>query len=121
MLKSVFCTVTRATIMNEVNSTEKVTKISIENSSDFRFQAAYLAYSKAWTENTDEEQRLELNKIMQTLAANREDYSTFYDRINQFVRSVPSDYSGRGSFKAQNKRAWRRSEAKENRISRHRK
>lgn len=107
--------------MNDDNSSGKITKLLIDNPSDFRFQAAYLAYSKAWVENPDEGRRIELNKIMLSLAENKEDYSTFYDRINQYVKNDSNDYSGRGSFKAQNKRAWRRSEAKENRISRHKK
>lgn len=107
--------------MNDDTSSGKVTKLLIEDPSDFRFQAAYLAYSKAWVENPDEGRRIELNKIMLSLAENKEDYSTFYDRINQYVKNDSNDYSGRGGFKAQNKRAWRRSEAKENRISRHKK
>jgi len=107
--------------MTDDNSSGKIVKLLIDDPSDFRFHAAYLAYSKAWVENLDEERRFELNKVMLSLTENKGDYSAFYHEINQYMKNVSSDYSGRGSFKAQNKRAWRKSEAKERRISRHKK
>lgn len=107
--------------MNDDNSIEKVKMLLIDDSSDFGFHAAYLAYSKAWIENIDEGARHELNKIMLSLAENRGDYSTFYQKINQYRKNVSNDYFDMGRFKAQKKSAWRKSEAKKLRISRHKK
>ena len=107
--------------MNDDNFNEKVTRLLVDDSSDFGFHAAYLAYSKAWVENPDEGARHELNEIMLSLAENKGDYSTFYQRINQYRENEPSNFSDRGRFKAQRKRAWRKNEAKKIRISRHKK
>ena len=64
--------------MNDDNSSEKVTKLLINDSLDFKFHAAYSAYSKAWVENIDEGARLELNKVMLSLSENKGTYSAFY-------------------------------------------
>ncbi len=106
-------------IMSDDISNEKVEKLLIDNLSDFRFHAAYLAYSKAWVENPDEEARLELNKVVLSLTENKENYSSFYYELNQIGGNVPDNFSGRVRFKSQRKRDWRRSEAKKNRLSRH--
>jgi len=107
--------------MTDDNPSGKVAKLLIDDSSDFRLRAAYLAYSEAWVENLDEEVRLELNKAMLSLTENKEDYPIFYHEINQYRKNVSNDYPDRGRFKAQNKSAWRKSEAKAQRISRHKK
>lgn len=107
--------------MTEDNSSEKVAKLLIDDPADFGFHAAYLAYSKAWDENPDEGRRFELNKVMLSLAKNKGDYSAFYREISQYRKDVSSDYSDRVSFKAQKKSAWRKSEAKQSRILRHKK
>lgn len=107
--------------MKDNNSSEKVAKLLTDDPSDFGFHAAYLAYSKAWDENLDEEARLELNKVMQSLAENKGDYSTFYHELDQYRKNVSNDYPSRSMFKAQKKSAWRKSEAKKERISRHKK
>ena len=105
--------------MNDDNSSEKVTKVLIDDSSDFKFHAAYSAYSKAWVENIDEEARLELNKVMLSLTENKGTYSTFYHELNQIRGNVADEYSGRVRIRSQRKRDWRRSEAKKSRLSRH--
>ena len=107
--------------MKDDNPSEKVAKLDIDDLSDFRFHAAYLAYSKAWIENLDEEARLELNKIMMSLTENKGNYSTFYREINKHRQNMSNEYSGRSRIKGQKKRAWRKSEAKRSRISRHKK
>lgn len=107
--------------MNYDGSQEKVTMLLIDDPSDFGFHAAYLAYTKAWIENSGEATRGELNKIMLSLAENRGDYSTFYQKISQYRENIPGDYSDIRRFKAQNKNAWRKSEAKNMRLLRHKK
>jgi len=107
--------------MVDDNPSEKVTKILIDDLSDFKFNAAYLAYSKAWVENLEEKVRLELNKIMQSLIKNKRDYSTFYYEINKYGEDGLNEYSGRERIRGQKKRAWRKNEAKRRRILRHKK
>ena len=98
---------------------EDVTKLLIDDSSDFGFHAAYLTYEKAWAENVDKDVRLKLNKIILSLAENKGDYSAFYQEISKYRNNTSTNYSHRGRFKAQKKRAWRRSLAKKTNISRH--
>jgi hypothetical protein len=107
--------------MNDDNAVEKTEKLQIDDLSDFGFHAAYLTYSKAWDENFNDNARKELNKLIAELSGKREDYSAFYERINSYRQREQSDYPDRNRFKAQNKRAWRQSEAKKERISRHKK
>ena len=107
--------------MADENSSEKAAKLLIDDPSDFGFRAAYLAYSKAWDENLDEGARLELNKALQSLAENKGEYSAFYDEIGRYRKNESNEYPGRIMFKAQKKSAWRKSEAKKDRILRHKK
>ncbi len=103
------------------NSNIKVTKVLIDDLSDFKFNAAYLAYSKAWVENLEEKVRLELNKTMLALIENKRDYSTFYYDINKYGENGLNEYSSRERIRGQKKRAYRKNEAKRRRISRHKK
>ena len=105
--------------MMDNNPIEKVERILVEDLSDFKFNAAYLAYTKAWVENAGEEIRLELNRIMVSLIENKEDYSTFYYEIKKYGKNGENEYSSRQRIKGQKKRAWRKNEAKRKRISRH--
>ncbi len=109
------------TIMADDNLREKVTKVLIDDLSDFKLNAAYLAYLKAWVENLDEEVRLELNKLLLSLIENKGNYSTFYYEITQYEKNMSNDYFGRTRIKGEKKRAWRNREAKKKRISRHKK
>lgn len=104
--------------MDAENISDKATMLLIDDASDFSFHAAYVAYSKAWNESSNEV-RIELNRIMLALAENKEDYSNFYQEIGKF-RDNSAEYSSRRrGFKRVRKRAWRKSEAKKNRLSRH--
>jgi hypothetical protein len=107
--------------MVDDNPSEKVAKVLIDDLSDFKLNAAYLAYSKAWVENLDEEVRLELNKLMLSLTENKGNYSTFYYELSQYGKNMTNDYFSRTRIKGEKKRAWRNREAKKKRISRHKK
>lgn len=103
--------------MNEDETKEQPEKIVIDDSSDFNLYAAYLAYSKSWTDNPDETIRQELNSLMRSLQGNELGYPAFYRKIDQY-RNTDRQVQ-RLSFKARKKSAWRKSEAKKTRISRH--
>jgi len=97
---------------------EKVTKLELDNPSDFRFHVAYMAYSEAWDENTSEDARNKLNEIMSSLTATEADYEDFYAKISQF-RTNQIEYH-RERIQGQRKRDYRMSEKKSARASRHR-
>ncbi len=103
--------------MNDDETKEQSEQILIDDSSDFNFYAAYLAYSKAWADNPDETIRLALNNLMHSLKGNEVSYPAFYRKIDQY-RNTEQQVK-RPWFKAKKKRAWRKSEAKKTRISRH--
>lgn len=102
----------------EIEAIEAPDMLLLDNPSDFRFHAAYLAYSEAWTNNTEPTVRQELNELLQTLHT-KNNFPQFYQAINHY-RS-PAEPPSRTRFKAKKKRAWRRSEAKKTRLSRHKK
>ena len=102
-------------------SIEKGEKLSIDKPTNFNFHAAFLAYSKVWDANPNEDIRIELNKLMQMLVEKKVNYSTFYSEIGQYQKEPKSNDFSRRKFKTKKKYAWRKSEAKKIRISRHKK
>lgn len=102
----------------ELETIEAPEMLLIDNPSDFRFHAAYLAYTEAWTNNTESTVRRELNALLQTLYTEN-NFPQFYQAINHY--RTPAEPPSRTRFKAKKKRAWRRSEAKKSRLSRHKK
>ena len=107
--------------MVDDNPSEQVERILMDDLSDFKLSAAYLAYSKAWVENLDEGVRLALNNVMGSLIENKGNYSTFYYELNQYGENGSDDYSNRERITGQKKRAYRKNEAKRRRILRHKK
>ncbi|NIR86803.1 hypothetical protein GWO13_04205 [Candidatus Bathyarchaeota archaeon] len=100
-------------------SKEEVRKLMIDRPSDFRFHAAYLAYSKAWDNNTSQEVKAKLNEIMSSLSNKEISYSSFYKRLGQF-RKRRSKYYTRKRIETQRKRQWRKKRARAARNARHR-
>jgi len=98
-----------------------VPKLLIDRSSDFRFHAAYLAYSEAWDKTASQEVKSKLNEIMESLSKNEIDYQGFYEKINQY-RTTPSPELARSRtyIETQRKKDWRMKEAKSARNARHR-
>ena len=103
----------------ERESEESVKKLEVDRPSDFKYHAAYVAYSKTWDENISDEARSKLNDIMKSLSD--DNYSQFYAALSQFRTDANSGFGGRERFRSQSKRAWKRSQAKAARISRHKK
>ena len=87
-----------------------VSKLNIDREDDFRFHCAYLAYSKAWDENEDEESREKLNSLIESLSNDKINYYTFYGEINQFREKT--DYQRGQMIQSQRKFEWRKKEAK---------
>jgi hypothetical protein len=102
----------------DVVSIEAPEMLLLDNTSDFRFHAAYLAYAEAWTKNVESTVRHELNERLQALHKEN-NFPHFYQAISHY--RAPAEPFDRTRFKAKKKRAWRRSEAKKTRLSRHKK
>jgi hypothetical protein len=100
---------------------EKVTKLMIDRPSDFRFHAAYLAYSETWDKTASQETKTELNEIMSSLSKEEISYSSFYKRLDQFRRRDSKHYAyPRKRIETQRKREWRKRQTRDMRNARHR-
>ncbi len=103
------------------SSEEEVTKLMIDRSSDFRFHAAYLAYSETWDKSTSKETKTELNEIISSLSKEEISYSSFYERLDQYGTRGSQHYAyPRKRIETQRKRDWRKKQTKEQRNARHR-
>jgi len=98
---------------------ESVAKLQMDNPSDFKFHAAYMAYSEAWDENQSENTRTELNELISSLSAEKSSYEEFYANLSQF-RKQRTGFR-RERIQGQRKRDWRRSEKRSARNARHKK
>jgi len=109
--------------MNQEPNKEDVVapKLLIDRPSDFRFHAAYLAYSEAWDKTASQEIRSKLNELIESLTKNEIDYQDFYEKINQYRTNIPPELArSRMYIETQRKKEWRRREAKSAREARHR-
>ncbi|MFQ5836434.1 MAG: hypothetical protein ACE5HG_01120 [Candidatus Bathyarchaeia archaeon] len=100
-------------------SNEEVAKLMIDRPSDFRFHAAYLAYSETWDKTASQEVKTKLNEIMLSLSNKKISYSNFYKRLGQY-REHSSKYYIRKRIETQRKRQWRKRQARDARNARHR-
>ena len=98
---------------------EHTEKLLVDNISDFKFHAAYMAYSEAWDENTSDEIRTKLNGLISLLSSGEANYGDFYYNLNQFRKQRSGSYL-RARIQSQRKSDWRRSEKKSARNSRYR-
>jgi len=100
-----------------------VPKLMIDRPSDFKFHAAYLAYSQAWDKTSSQETKTKLNEIIALLSKEEVDYESFYEKMSQYI----GDSSGskhyaytRDIIETQRKRDWRKREERATRNARHR-
>jgi hypothetical protein len=96
---------------------ESITKLTFDNT-DFKFLAAYEAYSKVFDDAT-EDVKQELNEMLTKLSADEISYPRFYSRISQFREEGESREFRRVRIKGSRKFAYRRKEQERNRIKRH--
>lgn len=104
---------------NEQVSQEKLT---IDDPSDFRFHAAYLAYSDVFDKMKDPESKKQLNDNIKALKQSDGDYQTFYRSINQFRSQGSSEHRhDRNRIRTQRKREWRKKTQRRERNKRYKK
>ena len=97
---------------------EPISKLQTDNPSDFKFHAAYMAYSEAWDENRSDSTRAELNELISSLSTGKASYEEFYANLSQF-RKQRTEFR-RERIQSQRKRDWRMSEQKKERNARYR-
>jgi len=101
--------------------TEKapVTKLTFEKP-DFKFLAAYEAYSKVFDDSPEEEARQKLNELVSQLSSDEISYPRFYSRIGEFREESDGREFRRARIQGSRKFAYRRKEQERDRIKRHR-
>ena len=106
----------------EETRTEEVTKLLIDKPSDFKFHAAYLAYSETWDKLGAPDTRNELNDILVSLSKDEMSYSSFYRALDDYRRRGSKHYEfSREKIETQRKRDWRQKQTRSQRNQRHRK
>ena len=93
----------------------------VDRPSDFRFHAAYLAYSETWDKTASQEVKIKLNEITSSLSKEEINYSSFYKRLDQFRRQSAKHYDfPRKRIETQRKRDWRKRQNRDMKNARHR-
>jgi hypothetical protein len=101
--------------------TEQVDKLTIDKPSDFKFHAAYLAYSKTWEKIDSPTTKKELNSILLDLSKDKMEYDEFYKMLDEFRRQGSKHYEfSRQKIETQRKRDWRQKQNRSQRNQRHR-
>ena len=101
--------------------TEQVDKLTIDKPSDFKFHAAYLAYSKTWEKIDSPTTKKELNSILVDLSKDKMEYDEFYKMLDEFRRQGSKHYEfSRQKIETQRKRDWRQKQNRSQRNQRHR-
>ena len=100
--------------------TEQVDKLSIDKPSDFKFHAAYLAYSKTWDKVKSSNTKEEINAILVDLSKDKLEYGKFYKMLDEFRRQGSKHYEfSRQRIDTQRKRDWRQKQNRSQRNQRH--
>ncbi|MEJ2271399.1 MAG: hypothetical protein P8X91_02695 [Candidatus Bathyarchaeota archaeon] len=104
----------------EETQTKEVTKLLIDKPSDFKFHAAYVAYSETWDKIPESNVRAELNEILESLTRDEMDYTEFYRELDDYRRQGSKHYEfSRERIETQRKRDWRQKQTRSQRNQRH--
>ena len=105
---------------SEETQTEEATKLLIDKPSDFKFHAAYMAYSETWDKLSSSDTRTELNGILKSLSNEEMSYSSFYRILDEYRRRGSRHYEfSRERIETQRKRDWRQKQTRSQRNQRH--
>jgi hypothetical protein len=104
----------------ETPTEEEVEKLLIDKPSDFKFHAAYMAYSETWDKLSSSQTRSELNDILLSLSKEEMSYSSFYRTLDEYRRQGSKHYEfPRERIETQRKRDWRQKQTRSQRNQRH--
>ncbi|UCH57684.1 MAG: hypothetical protein JSV18_01855 [Candidatus Bathyarchaeota archaeon] len=99
---------------------ETTSKVTFDETTDFKFSAAYEAYSRAFDEASDTEVRHRLNELVTRLHGEEIGYPQFYRELDQFREDSGGKRFRKVRIQGQRKRAYRRDQIKVDRNKRHR-
>lgn len=100
---------------------EETKKLLIDDPSDFKFHAAYMAYSETWGKLSSPETKKELNGMLISLSKEEISYSNFYRILDEYRRQGSKHYEfSRERIETQRKRDWRQKQTRSQRNQRHR-
>ena len=95
-------------------------KIIYSDKTDFKFMAAYEAYSKAF-DNANAVTKATLNEALSKLHDDKMDYNYFYSTINQYIQGTDKGGSfRRARIEGQRKQEYAKDERKRGRNERYR-
>ena len=101
--------------------TEEIKKLLIDDPSDFKFHAAYMAYSETWDKLSSPETKKELNGMLTSLSKDEMSYSSFYRTLDEYRRQGSKHFEfSRERIETQRKRDWRQKQTRSQRNQRHR-
>jgi hypothetical protein len=104
----------------EETQDKEATKLAIDKPSDFKFHAAYVAYSETWDKISESNVRAELNEILESLTRDELDYAEFYKELDDYRRHGSKHYEfSRERIETQRKRDWRQKQTRSQRNQRH--
>jgi hypothetical protein len=100
----------------------EVPKLMIDRESDFKFHAAYFAYSQAWDKTGLQETKTKLNETISSLSKGEMNYESFYEKMSQYKDGSSSKHYAypRDMIETQRKKDWRKREESAARNARHR-
>jgi hypothetical protein len=104
----------------EETQTEEAKKLLIDKPSDFKFHAAYMAYSETWDKLSSPNTKTELNGMLKSLSNEEMSYSSFYRTLDEYRRHGSRHYEfSRERIETQRKRDWRQKQTRSQRNQRH--
>lgn len=98
---------------------QTVSKITFDATNDFKFAAAYEAFSKTFDENNVSERKEQLNDLVTRLSNDEISYPLYYSELNRFREGKDSREFRRVRIQGQRKRAYRRDQQEKERVKRH--
>ncbi|MCW4033927.1 MAG: hypothetical protein NWF03_01035 [Candidatus Bathyarchaeota archaeon] len=105
---------------NEQTPVADVTKLEIDKPTDFKFHAAYLAYSETFDKIGSPHTKSELNNMLVLLSKDKMDYQDFYRTLDDYRRQGSKHFEfSRDRIETQRKRDWRQKQNRSQRNQRH--
>jgi hypothetical protein len=104
-----------------VEMTEEVVEKKVFENTEFKFTAAYGAYSKKYDQSEEDEARQRLNELILKLDADEISYPDFYEEISKSDQDEDerSYRFHRTRIEGSRKFAYRKKEQKSDRVKRH--
>ena len=103
-----------------VEMTEEAVEKKVFENTDFKFTAAYGAYSEKYDQSEEDEARQRLNGLITKLDADEISYPDFYEKISTADQEDEKRYRfHRTRIEGSRKFAYRKKEQKSDRVKRH--